>query len=288
MTAHQIDGLEGITAISSSHDNLIALKDDGTVCMIGNNCYGQLGNDAGYGDPYSYVISPVRIKGLTGIIAVYMGEKHAVALKNDGTVWAWGRDDCGQLGDGASGPFLYRNVPVEVPFSVSLAGPAVAPEWMVPLRPAIPAVVEAPQNDMVIDMAAGDNGLCYAFTANGLTAFSRDNRATWNLTIPGRWTYDTSTTRIISAAPDGSILGAYEKSLPIFAMDGGNIYLYAIASASDASYTTADPIPYSGEVRSEVEKELIAVSPDGKIAWNRTFYDDICTGDASHIERPVP
>jgi len=108
LKAHKLDGFENITAIACRGDNLIALKDDGTVWMIGNNCYGQLGMDAGYGDPNSNFIRPIQIKGLTGVKAVSMGYMHAVALKNDGTVWAWGMNNQGQLGDGT---YDYRNAP---------------------------------------------------------------------------------------------------------------------------------------------------------------------------------
>lgn len=37
---------------------------------------------------------------LTGIAAIAGGDSHTVALKDDGMVWAWGRNYGGQLGDG--------------------------------------------------------------------------------------------------------------------------------------------------------------------------------------------
>ena len=42
---------------------------------------------------------------------VSAGEHHSIALKNDGTVWAWGNNDYGQLGDGTK---TDSNVPVQV------------------------------------------------------------------------------------------------------------------------------------------------------------------------------
>lgn len=39
------------------------------------------------------------------------GHLHTVAVKNNGTVWAWGRNDYGQLGDGT---VLNKNAPVQV------------------------------------------------------------------------------------------------------------------------------------------------------------------------------
>jgi len=42
----------------------------------------------------------VQIIGLSDVAAVSAGDYHTVALKNDGTVWAWGNNQAGQLGNG--------------------------------------------------------------------------------------------------------------------------------------------------------------------------------------------
>ncbi|MDP8218712.1 MAG: RCC1 domain-containing protein [Candidatus Theseobacter exili] len=43
------------------------------------------------------------------------GSVHTVVLKNDGTVWAWGSNSYGQLGDGTTSN---RNTPVRVKISI--------------------------------------------------------------------------------------------------------------------------------------------------------------------------
>lgn len=63
--------------------------------------------------------SPVPVSGLSGIVAISAGRLHCLALRNDGTVWAWGQNDYGQVGDGTT---VNRLVPVRVP----LPRPAVA------------------------------------------------------------------------------------------------------------------------------------------------------------------
>ena len=55
--------------------------------------------------------TPVQVSGLTDITAISAGWIHTVALKNDGTVWAWGSNYYGELGDGTT---MDRYTPVQV------------------------------------------------------------------------------------------------------------------------------------------------------------------------------
>ena len=97
-TAMQVSGLSGITAIAGGYSHSLALKNDGTVWAWGDNYYGQLGDGI---QPYvPYISTAVQVKGLSGITAIARGYSHSLALKNDGTVWAWGSNVYGQLGDG--------------------------------------------------------------------------------------------------------------------------------------------------------------------------------------------
>ena len=42
----------------------------------------------------------VRVGGMSGVVTVAAGAMHSVAVKEDGSVWAWGGNGSGQLGDG--------------------------------------------------------------------------------------------------------------------------------------------------------------------------------------------
>ncbi|MCL2143112.1 MAG: fibronectin type III domain-containing protein, partial [Methanomassiliicoccaceae archaeon] len=87
----------------------IALKSDGTVWAWGRNNYGQLGDGtSGTGADKSL---PTQVSGLTDVIAIGAGRNHSLAVKSDGTVWAWGYNNYGQLGDGTT---ANRNEPVQV------------------------------------------------------------------------------------------------------------------------------------------------------------------------------
>ena len=75
----------------------------------GNNSRGQLGDDTTVNSA-----SPVQVQGLPSgskAIAVAAGNGHSVALLESGTVWGWGSNDGGQLGDGTQ---TDRLTPVQV------------------------------------------------------------------------------------------------------------------------------------------------------------------------------
>jgi len=92
----------------------LSIGSNGTVKAWGFNDHGQLGNGT-----YEYSPCPIPVPGLTGIIAVAtgggfaypLGISHSLALKNDGTVWAWGSNVSGQLGNGT---YTGSNIPVQV------------------------------------------------------------------------------------------------------------------------------------------------------------------------------
>ena len=99
----EISGFSNITELSCRGNfNLLVLRNDGTVWASGSDRYGQLGTGGVYGqDNFLSIdaLDAIQVDGLYGIKAVSMGDGHALALKNDGTVWAWGKNDMGQLGD---------------------------------------------------------------------------------------------------------------------------------------------------------------------------------------------
>jgi len=114
-TPVQIIKLSNISDVATGYNHSVALKSDGTVWAFGANTTGQLGN--GTNNDSSI---PVQVSNLGGVIAVAsnIGENygneysgHCLVLKSNGTVWAWGANGTGQLGDGTN---IERNTPVQV------------------------------------------------------------------------------------------------------------------------------------------------------------------------------
>lgn len=93
--------------ISAGNGYTAVVKEDGTVWTWGyyNNSYGPQGGGTHISS------TPVQVKDLTGVVAISTGVWYTFALKEDGTVWAWGYNNYGQLGDGTN---ENRNTPVQV------------------------------------------------------------------------------------------------------------------------------------------------------------------------------
>ncbi|NBI28384.1 RCC1 domain-containing protein [Chengkuizengella marina] len=99
---------EDIIQVSAGSSYTVALSSDGTVYTWGKNNFGQLGNGT---DDDKNVPVPLDDFANDGedIIQVSAGSSYTVALSSDGTVYTWGKNNFGQLGDGTDDD---KNVPV--------------------------------------------------------------------------------------------------------------------------------------------------------------------------------
>jgi alpha-tubulin suppressor-like RCC1 family protein len=106
-----VAGLTGITQVANGETHMLALDSTGKVWSWGSNLFGALGNGT-----TSQVVgsnpTPVPVPGLTAVTQIAAGIDDSFALRSDGTVWAWGINDHGQLGDGTT---VNRDSPVRVP-----------------------------------------------------------------------------------------------------------------------------------------------------------------------------
>ncbi len=97
---------------------IMALGTDGSVYTWGYNNYGQLGNGQSTGDgSTTYAADPARVPDPKDASKTFKaaqisaGGFHALAISQDGTAWAWGYNDYGQLGDGTE---ISRPTPTQV------------------------------------------------------------------------------------------------------------------------------------------------------------------------------
>lgn len=87
-----------VVTVASGAEHTLVVGDDGKIAAFGKNESGQLGIGAAGPD----AVAPIPLRDLDHVIAVAAGVRHSLALKDDGTVWAWGSNAAGQLGTGST------------------------------------------------------------------------------------------------------------------------------------------------------------------------------------------
>jgi alpha-tubulin suppressor-like RCC1 family protein len=96
-----------ITSISAGVGFSLFLKNDGTVWGWGNNTNGQLGpNNTGTIFP-----SVIQVTGISNVTCIAAGYSHSMAVRSDSTVWTWGTNTHGELGDGT---LIEKHSPLQV------------------------------------------------------------------------------------------------------------------------------------------------------------------------------
>ena len=100
----------GVAAISAGDGHSCAVKTDGSLWCWGANYQGELGDGT-----LTSRTAPTPVLDLPSEVAsVSAGSSDTCAVMTDGTVWCWGNDGLGALGDGTSGPLQLVPVRVEL------------------------------------------------------------------------------------------------------------------------------------------------------------------------------
>jgi len=108
LTPIQIGTAMNWTSVSATGGATVAIRTDGTLWAWGVNHWGMLGIDYA---PHTVRRTPIQIGVATNWASVAMGWGHTVAVRTDGTLWAWGRNQWGQLGDGTT---TDRHTPIQI------------------------------------------------------------------------------------------------------------------------------------------------------------------------------
>lgn len=106
----------GVAEVALGQGHTCVRKTDRSVWCWGYNGYGQVTGDGTLGDgasPDQPRRSPVQVAVLgTSVVEIALGWNHTCARKADGSVWCWGNNTKGQVGDGTTA--LTRRSPVQV------------------------------------------------------------------------------------------------------------------------------------------------------------------------------
>ncbi len=99
--------MDGVRKASTQNNINMVLRNDGTLLTWGTNRNGQLGDGT---TEYRYDPSEAR-QIMSGVSDICAGNRHAMAIKTDGSLWAWGWNEYGQLGNGTKSD---SHIPVKV------------------------------------------------------------------------------------------------------------------------------------------------------------------------------
>jgi alpha-tubulin suppressor-like RCC1 family protein len=102
-----VGGYTDWIAISAGNVHSLSIRSDGTAWAWGNNQLGRLGDGTTVGKS-----SPVSVVGgFTDWTQVGAGLQHSIGLRSNGTLWSWGYNFSGALGDSTS---VAKSSPVSV------------------------------------------------------------------------------------------------------------------------------------------------------------------------------
>lgn len=110
--------LERQSVVAAGENHSAVIDSNHTLWVWGSNQYDQIGNDGAYNgiytqhrytthadgtftdQPREYKIQTTPVKVLENVVSVSCGAYFTAAIKEDGTLWMWGQNDMGQLGNG--------------------------------------------------------------------------------------------------------------------------------------------------------------------------------------------
>jgi alpha-tubulin suppressor-like RCC1 family protein len=245
-----------VRQVAAGYETSAALLTNGTVWTWGYGYY------AGLGYAYSGTVStPRQVAGLSGITEIAMsGEGNGYAVAANGSVWAWGDNSYGQLGNGTT---TMSWTPVQVPGLTGIVNVAAGPYYALALR----------QDGTV--WAWGDNN--GGELGDGTTTVRLSPQQ-----VPGL-------TSIASVAASGTSF-AVTSSGTVFSW-GSNSFGNQ-GTGSTASYTTS-PAPVSGlngitQLVSDGLNTLALAENNGGLvyAWGENLCGEL--GDGTTANRSTP
>ena len=254
-----VAGLSRVIAVAAGETFSLALRSDGSVVAWGANDSGQLG-DGTATDHHT----PTPVSGLSsGVTAIAAGAAHALALRSDGSVLAWGSDHWGQLGDGSNAD---RSTPVAI----------ISPSS------GVTAIAAGAAHSLAIERG----GDLVAWGEN--SAGQLGDGTTTNRSTPVQVTGLTSGVRAVSAGSRHTLALLSDGSVEAW---GSN--LFGQLGDGSTAFTRKAPQPVSG-LTSNVTAisaggaHSLALRADGSVlAWGKNLYGELGDGTTTNHNVPV-
>jgi alpha-tubulin suppressor-like RCC1 family protein len=249
-------GLDGVIAVATGGGHALALRVDGTVWGWGSNSDWELGVTVPDGGDVTS--TPIQATGLDRVRGIATGHDHGLAVRADGSVWAWGKNDHGQVGvpqgeNCSNRPRPCVQVPVPVP---GLNG--------------VKTVAAAGDSSF----ALGADGTVWAWGANGTGQLGT---GTTDLPSPTRVDALTNITSLsvtgtsgVAVQADGTVWGwggTAERASPtrvadldrVIAVGAGDLLPNVAVQADGSVWTWGDP-------QSPAPKAMVGIGPMTAIA----------------------
>jgi alpha-tubulin suppressor-like RCC1 family protein len=263
----QVTGLTGVTQVAGGCVHSLALRSDGTVWAWGDNSVGELGR----GTVTGVEATAAPVTGLAGVTKIAAGCGFSLALRSDGTVWAWGYDSAGQLGIGST-----ANSAVPVKITALSQVTAISAGW-----------------DSSVAVVAGGASV-WAWGGNEAGQLGDGTLA--GHTTPVRVT-QLGTVHIVGAAAGGAFDGAAFEFAAVLGTDGsvwawGNDTLGQLGNAPAAAPVTR-PVNTIGAGSGITQisaglVNMVALKSDGTVlAWGSNQFGQLGNGTTTSAAGPV-
>ena len=94
--------LSDALSVADGQSVRFAIRADRSLWGWGDNSLGQIGDGTTLSRENPVAVLNADMSPFTDVVAISAGATHALALKSDGSVWAWGTNESGRLGDGTT------------------------------------------------------------------------------------------------------------------------------------------------------------------------------------------
>jgi len=269
--------LTNIIGIAAGLSHSLALSNDSTVWAWGHNNDGQLGNNSTTNSfvPVQVVSSALSLKPLTNIVAIAAGGFYSLGLSYDGTVWAWGYNNAGQLGNNST---LTSLTPVQVVASASSD----------PLTNIV-AISAGPNHPLALDT----NGMIWAWGNNQLSKLGNGSH-TKSLTavcVLDPRSSNPITNMIAIAAGDYHSLAVAEDGT-IWSWGNNNVGQLGNGSISPSALPShftlsSDPSTQIIAVKAGLSYSLALAKNGTGFAWGFNLVGELGNNSTATSSRPV-
>jgi alpha-tubulin suppressor-like RCC1 family protein len=266
-TPTQVDNLTQATAVDGGGSHSVALRSDGSVWAWGSNYKGELGNgtvSAALSLP-GQVKSPLAAGFLTNITAVACGSGHSLARQSDGTLWTWGQNDYGQIGNGAT-----SSTGVSTPFHIAPAGANFV------------AMAGGALHSLAVRNDATNAGTVWAWGYNGNGQLGNGAVSASSTTSPAQvvgQTVGTFLTGITAVAAGNAHSLALQGNGQVWAWGVDTSGQVGLAGALGTNVVRPAPVLANMAAVAAGEFHSLALGQDGTVwAWGSNDYGEIGSG----------